>query len=67
MVDVGGQLELFEAKWTELPAASDAANLDFVRKVVGKARVASGAIISRTPNSYPLGNGLRAVAVSELK
>ena len=40
VVDVGGKLELFEAKWTELPAASDAVNLDFVRKVVGKARIA---------------------------
>ena len=67
VVDVGGQLELFEAKWTELPAASDAVNLDFVRKVVGKASVVSGAIISRTPNSFPLANGFRAVAVSELK
>jgi hypothetical protein len=67
VVDIGGQLELFEAKWTELPAASDAVNLDFVRKAVGKARVVSGAIISRTPNGYPLGNGFRAAAASELK
>ena len=45
---------------------SDAVNLDFVRKVVGKARVASGAVVSRTPNSFPLGNGFRALAVTEL-
>jgi hypothetical protein len=32
VVDIGGRLELFEAKWIELPAASDAVNLDFVRK-----------------------------------
>ena len=38
VVDVGGHLELFEAKWTELPTASDAVNLDFLRKVVGEAR-----------------------------
>ena len=66
VVDVGGQLELFEAKWTELPAATDAVNLDFVRKVVGEARVASGAVVSRTPNSFPLVNGFRALPVSEL-
>jgi hypothetical protein len=34
--------------------------------VVGKARIAGGAIISRTPNSYPLANGFRAMRVTEL-
>jgi len=66
VVDVGGRLELFEAKWTELPSVTDAVNLDFVRKVVGKTRVASGAIISRTPSSFPLGNDFRVLPVSEL-
>ena len=66
VVDVGGQLELFEAKWTELPSESDAVNLDFVRRVVGEARVVSGAVVCRTPNSFPLVNGLRALPVSEL-
>lgn len=66
VVDVGGRLELFEAKWTEIPAGGDTVNLDFVRKVVGKSRVASGAVISRTPNSFPLINGFRALPVSEL-
>ena len=66
VVDVGGKLELFEAKWTELPAENDVVNLEFVRKVVGKARVVSGAIISRTPNSFPIANGFRALPVSEL-
>lgn len=66
VVDVGGRLELFEAKWTELPSVADTANLDFVRRVVGRSRVASGAVISRTPNSFPLSNGFRALPVSEL-
>src|SRR6201984_3259153 len=44
VVDVGGRLELFRAKWTEIPAHSDAVNLDFVRKAVGKTRV-TGAVI----------------------
>ena len=66
VVDVGGRLELFEAKWTELPTDSDAVNLDFVRKVVGKSRVASGAVVCRTPNSFPLGNGFRALPASQL-
>ena len=66
VVDVGGRLELFEAKWTELPSVTDAVNLDFVRKVVGKSRVASGAVISRAPNSFPLSNGFRVLPVSEV-
>ncbi len=66
VVDVGGRLELFEAKWTELPSESDAVNLDFVRKIVGKARVAGGAVVCRTPNSFPLVNRFRALPVSDL-
>jgi predicted AAA+ superfamily ATPase len=66
VVDVGRRLELLEAKWTELPAASDEVNLEFVRKVVGKARVVSGAVVCRTPNSFPLTDGFRALPVSEL-
>ena len=45
MVDTGGRLELFEAKWTELPDTGDTVNLDFVRNVVGKSRVAAGAVV----------------------
>jgi len=56
VVDVGGRLELFEAKWTELRSAADTANLDFVRRVVGRSRVAGDAVISRTPNSFPVCN-----------
>src|SRR6266851_10056753 len=66
VVDVGGRLELFEAKWTELPAESDLLNLEFVRQAVGKARVTTGALVSRTRNSFPLANGVRALPVSEL-
>jgi len=67
VVDVGGQLELFEAKWTELPDESDAVNLGFAGKVLGKARVASGAVVCRTPNSFPLANGFHVLPVSELR
>jgi uncharacterized protein len=50
-----------------LPARSDCVNLDSVRKVAGKVRVAGGAIVSRSPNSFPLDNGFRALAVSDLE
>jgi hypothetical protein len=66
VVDAAGHLELFEAKWTELPAQSDTVNLSFVRDIVGKSRVSTSAIICRAPNSYPISNGFRAVPVAEL-
>ena len=66
VVDVGGRLELFEAKWTELPDAGDTVNLNFVRSVIGKSRVTAGAVVSRTPNSFPLPGGFRALPVTEL-
>ncbi|MGA7412620.1 MAG: DUF4143 domain-containing protein [Bryobacteraceae bacterium] len=66
VVDRGGRLELFEAKWTELPDVGDTVNLDFVRNVVGKSKVTRGAVVSRTPNEFPLSNGFRALPVTEL-
>ena len=45
VVDAGGRLELFEAKWTELPDAGDTVNLEFVRNAVGKSKVSAGAVV----------------------
>jgi predicted AAA+ superfamily ATPase len=66
VVDAAGRLELFEAKWAELPDAGDTVNLSFVRQVVGKSRVAEGAVVCRARNGFPLANGFRAVPVTEL-
>lgn len=66
VIDSGGRLELFEAKWTELPDAGDTVNLDFVRNVVGTSRVTGGAVVARPPNAFPFSNGFRAVPVTEL-
>src|SRR5579859_2010492 len=66
VADAGGQLELFEAKWTELPDLGDTVNLDFVRNVAGKSRVTAGGVVSRTRNSFPFPNGFRALPVTEL-
>ena len=66
VVDIGGRSELFEAKWTEIPDLGDTVNLDFVRNVLGKSRVTAGAIVARTPNSFPFSNGFRALSVTEL-
>ena len=66
VTDVGGRVELFESKWNEVPALSDAVNLQYVRNAIGKSRVKGAAIVCRTRNSYPLGEGVRAVPVAEL-
>src|ERR1700730_8062875 len=67
VVDIGGQLELFEAKWTELPVAGDAVNLEFMRNVVNKSRIAGAAVVCRAKNSFLLPNGVRALPINELK
>lgn len=66
VVDVGGRLELFEAKWAEVPTTGDTVNLDFVRNVVGKARTVGGAVVCRAQNSFPLASGFRVLPVTEL-
>jgi len=66
VIDIGGRLELFEAKWTELPSEGDAVNLNFVRNALGNARVSAGAVVSRTRNGFPIPSGFRAMSVSEL-
>ena len=67
VAEAGGRLELFEAKWTELPTAGDAVNLEFVRRVVGKPRITSGAIVCRAPHRFSLGDGFQAVPATELR
>ncbi|WP_162173464.1 ATP-binding protein [Pseudacidobacterium ailaaui] len=66
VVEAGGRVELYEAKWTEVPDMADAVNLEFARNVFGKSRVTAGAVISRTPNSFPLSDGFRALPLTEL-
>lgn len=67
VVDSGGNLELFEVKWTEFPDARDTANLEFVRQSVGPSHVMSRAVVCRTPNSFPFSNGVRVLPVTELE
>jgi len=66
VVDIGGRLELFESKWSEIPRDEDTVNLSFVRKAIGKSRYAKGSIVCRTPNNFPLANGFRAVSLMDL-
>lgn len=65
LADVGGRVELFECKWTEIPNAGDTINLDFVRSAMGKTSVVAGSVVCRTAHEFPLPNGFRAVPVTE--
>ena len=66
LAEAGGRVELFEAKWTELPAPNETVNLGFVRDVIGRTRVSGGGIICRARNSFPLSNAFRALPVAEI-
>jgi hypothetical protein len=66
VVDRGGRLELFEAKWTETPSLRDAVNLAFVRDVVGSRTVARAAIVARAAHGWPLGDGIHVMTADDL-
>jgi uncharacterized protein len=66
--DSGGRIELFEAKWTELPSEVDGVNLAFMISAVGKRQIVNNNfIVCRTPHSYFISNGIRALSPAELK
>jgi uncharacterized protein len=67
LIDRGGRLELVEAKWTETPTARDAVNLRFVRDVAGVGPIARSAIVCRAAHGWPIGDGIQAMAASELR
>jgi predicted AAA+ superfamily ATPase len=66
VADLGGHLELFEAKWTEWPMDRDTVNLEFMRRVVGPSRVAQAVVVCRAPNGFVLTGGVRAMTAGEL-
>jgi predicted AAA+ superfamily ATPase len=67
VAETAGRVELFEAKWTELPSTGDAVNLGFVRDIVGKSRTIGGAVVCRAPNGFRLDNGFRAMPVGDIE
>jgi predicted AAA+ superfamily ATPase len=66
LTDVGGRLELFEAKWTEVAEARDGVNLEYVKKVIGPSRIHRATIVCRAPNAYPLTPDVRVIPAAEL-
>jgi uncharacterized protein len=66
VVDVGGRLEVYDAKWTELPSPSDCANLAQLRQAVAPRTTVKGGLLCRAANAYPLGDGWRALTVGDV-
>ena len=66
LAETAGRLELFEAKWTELPDTRDVVNLRSVREALGKSIVSGAAVVCRTAHGFPLEDGFRAMPVEEL-
>ena len=67
VVETASGLELFEAKWSELPTVGDTTNLEFVRRVSDPVKIASGSIVCRAQHGFPLGAGFRAMPPTELE
>ncbi len=61
VTEAGGRLELFEAKWTEVPGPGDIVNLAFVRDIVGKKIVRRAAVVCRTPHEFPITSDVAAI------
>jgi hypothetical protein len=66
VVEAGARMELFEAKWSELPTMRDAVNLQFVRSVMGPRAISRAAVVCRAPHPWPLAPHLQALPASEL-
>ena len=66
VVELGTGVELFEARWTELPRPGDATNVEYVRDAMQPARVRGAAIVCRARNAFPVTAGTRALPVTDL-
>ena len=62
----GGRFDLFEAKWTEIPDKSDAANLFYLRHELGEKNIEATAIYCRTRKDFPIAENLWARSISSL-
>ena len=66
VIDAASKMELYEAKWTELPSAKDIANLRHVRKSAGEEHIARAAVVCRASHSYPIADDCEALPPKEL-
>lgn len=62
----GGRIDLWEAKWRELPSLSEADGMKTVRKVLGADVVDHCGIVCSTLHSYPLADWVKVEAIADL-
>jgi uncharacterized protein len=62
----GGRFELYEAKWTEQPNASDLRSIQKVSEDLGQRSITRSGVICRVSNPYPLGEGSQALPLSQV-
>ncbi len=67
LIHRGGRFLLAEAKFTELPDDRDAAHMRLVASRLPKGSVQLMAVICRCRNAYPLGGGVEALPLAEVK
>lgn len=65
VVQRGGRFWLADAKWTQLPQASDAKRLVQVAAELDQTCVAGQALICRTPNRFVMGTGVEALPLED--
>lgn len=62
----GGRFELYEAKWTERPDASDSRAIQKVSDELGQRAIARSGVVCRVENPHPLASGAEALPLAEL-
>jgi len=67
LIHRGGNFELTEAKFTERPGEGEIRGLKKVRALLGGRRVKRSTLVCRTPNPYPLENGITATPLEEME
>lgn len=66
VLDRGGRLYLFEAKWSELPRSEDASQLRKVAAAIGPERLARMAIVARAPHRHPVSPDIQVLTPTDL-
>jgi len=66
LINRGGRFKLIEAKLSEAPERRDAERLKKVASLLGDKSVDRMAIVSRTKQRFPMGDGVDAISLGEL-
>jgi hypothetical protein len=66
IIDRGGRMEFYEAKWTQHPGPDDTQHLRHLREQAGANLVDVVSVVCRPPRPYPLGDGVSAVSAADL-